>query len=320
MANMALLMLSCSYSGKPKDWETKMKQFINSATSPANPFDAKDSESFTALHHAVAMSPAKGALQALNAMERLSSANLKKTLARLIVDVMESAVKFGNFKTLDWLLAREESRPIPDEELRRLWNLAVKLANQADDNPDRYQKCAAELGKRLPLDPFTILDQSKRLPAHFDVHARLPDTKWTLLHIAAKHGLSDACEELIQEGADVNAQDNEKRTPLHRAAMFGQVECIRVLVKHGADPQVRSHYDFTPLQDAQRYLHRNAEDELVKLTCTDTRSPYYEQLCADVFDYARVDDVTAVMRFCQRLPALCAKSLGGETLLSIAVC
>jgi len=40
---------------------------------------------------------------------------------------------------------------------------------------------------------------------------------------------------LIEHGADVNAQDDNKSTPLHLASSGGHVELAQVLIEHGAN-------------------------------------------------------------------------------------
>ncbi|TMW41096.1 hypothetical protein DOY81_013824, partial [Sarcophaga bullata] len=42
-------------------------------------------------------------------------------------------------------------------------------------------------------------------------------------------------EFLVEQGADINRQDNEGWTPLHATASCGFVSIARYLVEHGAD-------------------------------------------------------------------------------------
>ena len=49
------------------------------------------------------------------------------------------------------------------------------------------------------------------------------------------HGHVDVAKVLIQNGADVNAVDEDKWTALHFAAENGHVDVAKVLIQNGAD-------------------------------------------------------------------------------------
>ena len=58
---------------------------------------------------------------------------------------------------------------------------------------------------------------------------------------------ADTVKLLIDNGADVTAQDETGSTPLHLASSFGGAETARVLIKHGADVTARDGNRRTPL-------------------------------------------------------------------------
>ena len=45
---------------------------------------------------------------------------------------------------------------------------------------------------------------------------------------------------LIQNGADVNVDDNDRKTPLHYSAHKGNLGCVNLLITAGADVHARS--------------------------------------------------------------------------------
>ncbi|KAJ4356516.1 uncharacterized protein N0V89_004550 [Didymosphaeria variabile] len=60
----------------------------------------------------------------------------------------------------------------------------------------------------------------------------------TALHVAARYGLYDYAQYLVQSGADVDVHDVSGKTPLWLAASSGHPDIIRLLVHAGADPDV----------------------------------------------------------------------------------
>ena len=70
------------------------------------------------------------------------------------------------------------------------------------------------------------------------------------LHLTAYWGLSHITNVLVGQGADLNAEDAQKRTPLICAALNGQVEVARNLLHLGAVPDVRDSSGTTPLHAA----------------------------------------------------------------------
>lgn len=70
---------------------------------------------------------------------------------------------------------------------------------------------------------------------------------WTPLHQAAEDGNTNRLIKLLQNNANVNAQDFNDWTPLHSAAYWGQTECIEILLQHGAKINIKNSVGKTPL-------------------------------------------------------------------------
>ena len=70
----------------------------------------------------------------------------------------------------------------------------------------------------------------------------------TLLHSASRSGNSELVRLLIQEGADVNAQDEDGESPLHGAmARSDNYDVARILIENGADLTSKAADAKTPL-------------------------------------------------------------------------
>ena len=69
----------------------------------------------------------------------------------------------------------------------------------------------------------------------------------TSLHDAAEAGKTNQAQDLITNGADVNAKDRGDWTPLHYAVEKDHTEIVRILVTNGADVHVENFDRDTPL-------------------------------------------------------------------------
>ena len=80
-----------------------------------------------------------------------------------------------------------------------------------------------------------------------------------LWHIVGNGDL-EQLNQLLGQGADVNAGDRTGVTPLMRAAYHGQLAMVRALIEHGADPNAKDRSGLTALMMAKHGKH----DEIVE--------------------------------------------------------
>ncbi|KAL1528716.1 hypothetical protein AB1Y20_010049 [Prymnesium parvum] len=76
------------------------------------------------------------------------------------------------------------------------------------------------------------------------------------LSLACSRGNVERARQIIEDGANVNSQDFDKRTPLHLAALGGHVNVCNFLLEVGANVNCEDRWGRTPLDYAHR--KRNA--------------------------------------------------------------
>ncbi len=96
-----------------------------------------------------------------------------------------------------------------------------------------------------------VLDHSQNLN---QVIAAKDSIGFTALHWAAKYNRPYMARKLVENGANVDALNNYKRTPLHVAAWHGSNSVLILLVDRGANINAIGHEGRTPLWEA---AHRN---------------------------------------------------------------
>ena len=98
-----------------------------------------------------------------------------------------------------------------------------------------------------------------------DVDSQSFSDEATPLHLASEEGHVDVARILVEQGADVTAQDKDGSTPLHRASERGHLDLARFLVEHGANAAAKNKYGWTPLDRASERGHLDVKQFLVKL-------------------------------------------------------
>ena len=87
---------------------------------------------------------------------------------------------------------------------------------------------------------------------------------WTLLHYAARYGVTAAAEALLKHGADANAKAIHNSVPLHWAAESDASAIVVVLLKMGADANAKTYSGWTPLHSAANHDASASAEVLLK--------------------------------------------------------
>ena len=94
-----------------------------------------------------------------------------------------------------------------------------------------------------------------------DMNARMAQTKFSALHVAALGKHLSMVDWLLTNGANVQATDAWNRTPLHIAARRNNEYILRCLLRHHADTSAKDDFGMTPIQGA----HERGFSEIVKI-------------------------------------------------------
>jgi ankyrin repeat protein len=124
---------------------------------------------------------------------------------------------------------------------------AMLTDEEEDEEEDRFPVKKNEPPAILDLDkiPYDLLPRDPGDAANVE--------GMTALHYAAAKGDTELVKYLVEQGADINAQDTVlSRSAIHFAAENGSLECIRFLTENGADLLDRDSFGATPLHYAAR--------------------------------------------------------------------
>uniref|UniRef100_A0A0N5A9Z5 Delta-like protein n=1 Tax=Syphacia muris TaxID=451379 RepID=A0A0N5A9Z5_9BILA len=95
----------------------------------------------------------------------------------------------------------------------------------------------------------------------------------TALHYAAQYNNLDVIKTLVENGADINAQDQKEQTPLFLAAMEGKVDAVRMLISLGAAEGIGDENQRTPRDIAAEKMYNGITEFLDKVRTLRTSKP-----------------------------------------------
>ena len=133
-----------------------------------------------------------------------------------------------------------------------------RYADVMEENSQPYVK--NNVSKPIPFD----LDNIPVYLLPRDVNDAADEDGMTALHFAAQNGNTDVVRYLLENGADIKAQDIKlERAAIHFAAENGSLECVKFLTEHGADLLDRDIYGATALHYAAAKNHLDVIKYLV---------------------------------------------------------
>lgn len=119
----------------------------------------------------------------------------------------------------------------------------------------------------------------------------------TALHIAAKHGLTELMQWLIDDRANVNARNGSRKTPLLLAAEEGHSEVVKFLLKRDdTNVNARDNYDQTSLHWAINHSNSEMVRSLLERGANVNARDNYGKTPLDLAIQYGVDDDAKVLR------------------------
>lgn len=126
----------------------------------------------------------------------------------------------------------------------------IQFGNKMDGQKDTKRQSPAPL--EIGLHEAVIKGDLKAVQQHIEMGTNIDEREEiggaTGLISAAFFGKTDIAVPLVEEGADLDLQNNEGSTALHTAAFFGRVEIVESLLNHAANKSITNNSGSTPFQ------------------------------------------------------------------------
>ncbi|CAG9818394.1 unnamed protein product [Phaedon cochleariae] len=115
----------------------------------------------------------------------------------------------------------------------------------------------------------------------------------TPLHLAAGYNNVEVAEYLLENGADVNAQDKGGLIPLHNASSYGHLDIAALLIKYNTVVNATDKWGFTPLHEAAQ----KGRTQLCALLLAHGADPFLKNQEAQApVNLASADDVRCLLQ------------------------
>lgn len=126
---------------------------------------------------------------------------------------------------------------------------------------------------QIPIQPS---DESDASPGGFDIG---PKQTNSALHQAARHGQNYLVRNLLEQGHNPNARDDDGQTPLQNAAWNGHRVCVRSLLENGANVNHGGGPYGSTLEISSRRGHADIVRMLLERGATAKEPALYEAAC-----------------------------------------
>lgn len=158
-------------------------------------------------------------------------------------EVEEDIVKFyGGLRS-----AQQKKSLISEEKQAK----QVKTLKPTSEKKKNFTELVQEKKEKKPKEPKEVKEEKKAFvrkekPQREKIPNETDENGDTTLHHAAAKGNMDVVRGLLDQGANVNAQNKMGNTPLHEAARQGQIGTTKILLKGGADANLKNVHGLRP--------------------------------------------------------------------------
>lgn len=166
-------------------------------------------------------------------------------------------------------LKTPESLGTADDEDEEEEEYGYETDDDDDDGGERYADTvnSSKSSRKQDNEKILRIDDLDKIPLSLlprDVNDAATTDGLTALHYAAENGDTDVVKYLVDNGADVKAQDTLlSRSTIHFAAENGNLDCIKFLTEKGADLQDKDSFGATALHYAAKRNHLDVVKYLV---------------------------------------------------------
>ncbi|KAB7507404.1 Tankyrase-1 [Armadillidium nasatum] len=114
----------------------------------------------------------------------------------------------------------------------------------------------------------------------------------TPLHLAAGYNNLEVAEYLLENGADVNAQDKGGLIPLHNASSYGHLDIAALLIRFSTAVNATDRWGFTPLHEAAQ----KGRTQLCALLLAHGADPYMKNQVKHLYTLTTAEDVRSLLQ------------------------
>jgi ankyrin repeat protein len=166
---------------------------------------------------------------------------------------LQKAKKWGGEELVNYMMSLHERYCEKQLELEQAvtaknWELLPKLVEMGAKMNGRLENGSTVFLKTLETSNAETIDVLVRLGV--DIDSNMTDDGEAGLHVAARLGMSNIVEKLIDLGIKLEATDKLGLTPLHTAVLQGSGEIVEILLDRGADIEAKDSKGQTPLHIA----------------------------------------------------------------------